>query len=114
MQLETIKVFCDLIHLGSFSKAATTNEISQPTVSRFVHQLEERLGGQLVDRSKRPLQPTELGQAYYEGCKRLLDQYAELEVLLRREQSERSLVVRAVAIYSVGLGDMGHFIERFQ
>lgn len=114
MQLETIKVFCDLISLGSFSKAAETNELSQPTVSRFVHQLEERLGGQLVDRSKRPLQPTVLGKAYYEGCKRLLEQYTELEVSLRQSQSERSLTVRVAAIYSVGLGDMGQFVERFQ
>jgi DNA-binding transcriptional LysR family regulator len=114
MQLETIKVFCDLINLGSFSKAAETNEISQPTVSRFMHQLEERLGGQLIDRSKRPLQPTVLGQAYYEGCKKLLEQYTELEVSLRQAQSERALTVRVAAIYSVGLGDMGQYVERFQ
>jgi DNA-binding transcriptional LysR family regulator len=86
MRLEAIKVFCDLINSGSFSKAAEMNDISQPTVSRFVHQLEEHLGGQLVDRSKRPLQPTALGRAYCEGCKRLLEQYAELEVALRRGQ----------------------------
>ena len=114
MRLEAIKVFCDLINSGSFSKAAETNDISQPTVSRFVHQLEEHLGGQLVDRSKRPLQPTALGRAYYEGCKRLLEQYAELEVALRRGQNERALTVRVAAIYSVGLGDMGHHVERFQ
>ena len=83
-------------------------------MSRFVHQLEERLGGQLVDRSKRPLQPTVLGQAYYEGCKRLLEQYTELEVSLRQAQSERALTVRVAAIYSVGLGDMGQYVERFQ
>src|SRR5687767_4724664 len=114
MQLETIKVFCDLIHLGSFSKAAESNELSQPTVSRFVHQLEERLGGQLVDRSKRPLQPTVLGQAYYEGCKLLLEQYTELELSLRQTHGKRALTVRVAAIYSVGLGDMGLYIERFQ
>jgi DNA-binding transcriptional LysR family regulator len=68
----------------------------------------------LVDRSKRPLQPTALGRAYYEGCKRLLEQYAELEVALRVGQSERTLTVRVAAIYSVGLGDMGHHVERFQ
>lgn len=114
MKLEAIKVFCDLINSASFSKAAEANELSQPTVTRFVHQLEERLGGQLVDRSKRPLQPTALGQAYYEGCKRLLEQYAELEIALRQGQSERALTVRVAAIYSVGLGDMGQYIERFQ
>lgn len=114
MQLETIKVFCDLIHFGSFSRAAESNEISQPTVSRFVHQLEERLGGLLIDRSKRPLQPTLLGQAYYEGCKKILDQYTELEVSLKRAHTERALIVRVAAIYSVGLGDMGQYVERFQ
>ncbi len=114
MQLETIKVFCDLISLGNFSRAAEANEISQPTVSRLVHQLEERLGSQLIDRSRRPLQPTALGQAYYEGCKRLLQQYTELEVSLRQAQHERALTVRVAAIYSVGLGDMGYCVERFQ
>jgi DNA-binding transcriptional LysR family regulator len=114
MRLETMKVFCDLINSGSFSKAADANDLSQPTVSRFVHQLEERLGGQLVDRSKRPLQPTVLGQAYYEGCKRLLEQYTELELSLRQAQGERALTVRVAAIYSVGLGDMGQYVERFQ
>ncbi len=114
MRLETIKVFCDLINSGSFSKAAEANDVSQPTVSRFVHQLEEHLGGQLVDRSKRPLHLTVLGRAYYEGCKRLLQQYTELELSLRRDQGERALTVRVAAIYSVGLSDMGHYVERFQ
>lgn len=114
MELETIKVFCDLVTLGSFSKAAETNEISQPTVSRFVHHLEDRLGCQLIDRSKRPLQLTALGQTYYEGCKRLLEQYNELEVSLRQTQNERALTVRVAAIYSVGLGDMGQCVEHFR
>src|SRR5437763_3322381 len=106
MQLETIKVFCDLISLRNFSKAAEANETSQPTVSRLVHQLEERLGGQLIDRSKRPLQLTELGQEYYDGCKDLLDRYIELEARLRRGNGEMELNVRVAAIYSVGLWDM--------
>ena len=114
MRLEAIKVFCDLISSGSFSKAAEVNELSQPTVSRFVHQLEERLGGPLVDRSTRPPQPTTLGRAYYDGCKRLLERYAELEASLRRSETERTLTVRVAAIYSVGLGDMGQYVERFR
>jgi DNA-binding transcriptional LysR family regulator len=114
MQMETMKIFCDLVSLRSFSRTAEANELSQPTVSRLVHQLEERLGGQLIDRSRRPLQPTAMGQAYYEGCKRLLQQYAELEVSLRQSQSERALTVHVAAIYSVGLGDMGQYVERFQ
>jgi hypothetical protein len=56
---------------------------------------------------------TALGQAYYEGCKRLLQQYTELEVSLRQAQHERALTVRVAAIYSVGLGDMGQYVQRF-
>lgn len=111
--MEALKLFCDLAGMRSISKAAKANAMSQPTASRHVQQLEERLGGDLIDRSKRPLQLTTLGQAYYDGCKRLLDQYLELEASLRAGPAEAALVVRVVAIYSVGLWDMGQYVERF-
>lgn len=114
MQLEALKVFCDLVNFRSFSKAAEANSLSQPTVSRLIHQLEVRLGGQLIDRSKRPLQFTALGQAYYEGCKRLLEQYLELEASLRQSHAQIVRTVRVAAIYSVGLSDMGRYVERFE
>jgi DNA-binding transcriptional LysR family regulator len=113
MQIEALRVFCDIAVHRSFSKAAKANKLSQPAVSRIVHQLEKRLEGTLVDRSKRPLQLTALGQAYYEGCKALLDQYWELEASLKRAHAQRERTVRVAAIYSVGLGDMGHYQERF-
>jgi DNA-binding transcriptional LysR family regulator len=114
MQLEAIKVFCDLATMRSFSKAAAANGISQPTVSRMIQELEARLRGPLIDRSHRPLELTALGQAYYEGCKRLLEQYLELEASLLRAPPELVVPVRVAAIYSVGLGDMGQFVERFE
>jgi DNA-binding transcriptional LysR family regulator len=114
MQLEAIKVFCDLASMRSFSKAAAANGKSQPAVSRIVQELEDRLKGQLIDRSRRPLQLTPLGEAYYEGCKRLLEQYLELEASLLRAPPTLAVTVRVAAIYSVGLGDMGHYVDRFE
>src|SRR3954470_20208707 len=99
MQFEALKMFCDLATFRSFSKAAEANSISQPTVTRLIHQLEARLGGQLIDRSQRPLQLTALGKTYYEGCKRLLEQYAELEASIRRDHFEKAITVRVAAIY---------------
>ena len=113
MQLEALKMFCDLVNLRSFSKTAESNSISQPTVSRLIHQLEVDLGGRLIDRSKRPLQLTAIGKTYYEGCKRLLEQYAELEASIRRDHVGMPITVRVAAIYSVGLWDMGRYITRF-
>ena len=114
MQLEALEMFCELASCRSFSKAAKANRISQPTVSRMIHQLEERLGGLLIDRSKRPLQLTAMGKTYYEGCKRLLEQYAELEAAIRRDHLGMAITVRVAAIYSVGLWDMGRYITRFE
>ena len=114
MQLEALKLFCDLATSRSFSKTAESNSISQPTMSRLIHQLEERLGGQLIDRSKRPLQLTEMGRTYYEGCKRLLEQYAELEASVRQDHAGMAITVRVAAIYSVGLWDMGQYVNRFE
>jgi len=114
MQLESLKVFCDIVTFRSFSEAGKVNNLSQPTVSRLVHNLEAGLGGRLLDRSKRPLQLTPMGQAYYEGCKRLIEQYLELEKSLRRSFAERAINVRVAAIYSVGLWDMGRYVERFE
>jgi DNA-binding transcriptional LysR family regulator len=114
MPLEALKVFCDLVSFRNFSKAAEANGLSQPTVTRMVQELETHLGGQLIDRSKRPLQLTALGRAYYDGCKGLLEQYVELEGSLRRAHEARAATVRVAAIYSVGLGDMGLYVERFQ
>jgi DNA-binding transcriptional LysR family regulator len=114
MQLEAIKVFCDLASMRSFSRAAAANGRSQPAVSRIVHELEKRLRGRLIDRSRRPLQLTPLGEAYYEGCKRILEQYLALEASLLSAAPTLSVTVRVAAIYSVGLGDMGQHVERFE
>jgi DNA-binding transcriptional LysR family regulator len=114
MQFESLKVFCDIARQRSFSQAAVDNGVTQSAVSQTVSLLEKRLGVQLIDRSTRPLQLTALGKLYYEGCKRIWDEYTELEASIRRAQGELATTVQVAAIYSVGLGDMGQLVERFK
>src|SRR5260370_29103428 len=113
MQLETLKVFCDVARQRSFSQAAQANDITQSAASQIVSMLERRLQVQLIDRSTRPLQLTSLGQTYYEGCKTLLAQYLDLEASIKTAPTQITGTVQVAAIYSVGLGDMGHYVERF-
>jgi DNA-binding transcriptional LysR family regulator len=115
MQFEALRVFCDIAHYRSFSQAAAAQQppLTQSAVSQIVHQLEKRLGVQLIDRSTRPLQLTELGQAYYQGCKQLVEQYLALEASVKNGRTQITATVRVAAIYSVGLGDMGQYVERF-
>jgi DNA-binding transcriptional LysR family regulator len=111
--LDALKVFCDVARCQNISHAAVDNHLSQPAVSLIVRQLENRIGVQLFNRLKRPLQLTALGQVYYEGCKRLVDDYADLEASIRSAQGGDGATVHVAAIYSVGLGDMGCYIDRF-
>jgi DNA-binding transcriptional LysR family regulator len=113
MQFESLKIFCDVARQRSFSEAATSNEMSQSAVSQVVHQLERRLGVKLVDRSRRPLQLTREGQVYYDGCKRLVAEYLDVEARTRNLGGERASEVRVAAIYSVGLRDMSQYSQRF-
>lgn len=114
MQLEALKIFCDVVRQRSFSHAAELHDITQSAVSQIVSQLEKRMHVQLIDRSTRPLQLTPLGLTYYEGCKSLLEQYDELEARIQKAQPPVSGTVNVAAIYSVGLGDMGQYVQRFQ
>jgi len=113
MQFEALKVFCDVARFRSFSQAAAANDLTQPAASQIVHQLEKRLGVQLVDRSTRPLQLTPEGQTYYEGCRDLVERYLEIENAIRNKEPEIHTNVQVAAIYSVGLRDMNQYVERF-
>jgi DNA-binding transcriptional LysR family regulator len=117
MQLEALKIFCDVVRLRNFSQAATLRGVTQSAVSQVVSQLEKRMNVQLIDRSTRPLQLTPLGLHYYEGCKALCEQYDELEASIRNAQdraAETTGTVTVAAIYSVGLSDMEQYTRRFQ
>ena len=116
MQLESLKIFCDVIRWASFSRGAAENGVSQSSASQAVHQLELRLGVKLIDRSKRPLIPTPHGRVYYEGCKDLVGRYLEVENRVKALEDDKNVVgtVRVASIYSVGLHHMTRYVERFE
>ncbi len=113
MHFKTLQVFCDVVRLGSFSKAAAQNGLSQSAASQMVHQLEQRLGVQLIDRSKRPFVLTEEGKVYYEETRVLLEKYFALENRIRGLHQALSGRVHVVSIYSVGLHHMNQYIQQF-
>lgn len=113
MYFEALKIFCDVVRLRSFSRAAALNHISQSAASQNVLQLEKSLGVRLLDRSKRPFQLTPEGQIYYEGCRTLVDQYYAVEAEVKSLGDEVAGTVSVAAIYSVGLSDMSTYVREF-
>lgn len=115
MQLRNVEIFCDVASRRSFSKAAQAHNVSQSLASQTVHTLEERLGTLLIDRSKRPLELTRAGELYYDGCRKLLSDYRQLEDRVREvENNKVAGRVRVVAIYSVGLLRMDAYVRRLE
>lgn len=116
MQLETLKIFCDVVRWASFSKGASENGVSQSSASQTVHQLEARLGVKLIDRSKRPLVATPHGRIFYEGCKDLVGRFEEVENRVRALNDAGNVVgtVTVASIYSVGLAHMNRYSQEFE
>jgi len=113
MQLRALRIFCDVVRRRSFSRAADDNGMSQSSASQVVHQLEEQLGVQLLDRSKRPFVLTAEGQRYYDGCRQIVRQYAKLVDEVRTLHDETAGRLNVASIYSVGLAHMSAFMRKF-
>jgi DNA-binding transcriptional LysR family regulator len=114
MHLRTLELFCDVVRHGSFSKAARARNVSQSLASQAVHQLEERLGTQLIDRSMRPFRLTAAGRTYFDGCSEILGQFVALEDRVRDLGHCVAGRLSVVAIYSVGLLEMDTVIQLYR
>jgi DNA-binding transcriptional LysR family regulator len=77
--LECMRVYARVVDAGSFSEAARRLGISKALASKYVGQLEQRLGVCLLNRTTRKLTPTEVGTAYYGCCARIIGEVEELE-----------------------------------
>lgn len=73
------KAFIAVVEAGSFKRAAEHLGVESSSLSRKVAALERRLEVKLLKRSTTSTQPTELGQAYYEGLRRIVDEQGALE-----------------------------------
>jgi len=113
MNLETMKVFCDLVETGSFSKAAEANYISQSAVSQQLAKLEREFSAQLISRGGGLLAATEAGTAFYKGAKEIIRRHERLTGEVRSAASSIRGVLRVGTIYSVGFYLLDPYVRRF-
>lgn len=107
------KLFRDIAHARSLSKAAALNGISQSAATQHIQELEKRLGVQLLDRSTRPLGLTPGGKLYAELCRDILRREEDFTAALDGIKSEAEGTVRVASIYSIGLTEMPRLREDF-
>jgi DNA-binding transcriptional LysR family regulator len=113
VNLDTLELYCDVVRLRSVSRGAAAHGVSQSAASQAIQQLEAELDLFLLDRSQRPLRPTDEGRMFYEACRTLLGGFekARAELSMARQRVEGT--VRVAAIYSVGLHDMSRHMQPF-
>jgi DNA-binding transcriptional LysR family regulator len=78
-RLASMQVFVQVVESGSFAAAARRLDASPATVTHHVQALEDHLGVQLLNRTSRHLNLTEVGRTFYEHSARILAQVEEAE-----------------------------------
>jgi DNA-binding transcriptional LysR family regulator len=98
-----MKVFAAVVEAGSFTRATEVLGMSKAAVSRYVGELEERLGLRLLHRTTRKLSPTTEGDIFYARCRELLDNLDEAEAEITSRSGEATGLLKVNVPVTFGL-----------
>ena len=115
MQIETLKIFCDLVETKNLSRAAERNFVTQSAVSQQVRGLEEKFKRRLLERMRggREVGLTEEGEVFYEESRLVVAAYVHLEERMRTLTGTVSGTVHVATVYSIGLHELPAVVRRF-
>ncbi len=82
-RLDCDRMFVAVMETGSFAAAAQRLGTSSGQASKLVSRLETDLGVRLLNRTTRALSPTEVGQAYFDRLRGILDEFDTLDALVK-------------------------------
>lgn len=77
MDYKQLQYVLKIYELGSFTKAANELYVSQPSLSNYILKIEEELGGDIFNRSTKPITLTYIGEIYVESARRILQIHEE-------------------------------------
>jgi DNA-binding transcriptional LysR family regulator len=113
MQIESLKMFCDLTETKSFTKAAQINDVTQSAVSQTISALERRFKSLLIERSKKNFRLTPEGEVFYEYSKKILQIHDALQSKLQEIEDVISGNIRLATVYSIGLHVLPPCVKKF-
>ncbi len=100
MDLKYIEIFCAVVELKSFSKAARALHLTQPTISIHIKALEDEFKTKLLDRFGRTIAPTQDGEILYRYAKEIVNMKENARLAMERLSGKMSgrLVIGASTI----------------
>lgn len=112
-RLQAMRVFTTVVETGSFARAAEQLHLSATAASRHVAELEKHLGAQLLQRSTRRLNLTEIGTNYYDRCRSILADVEEAEAQAATSESQPRGMLRISLPTSFGIQYIAPAIPEF-
>lgn len=98
---------------GSFVDAAEECKVSQPALSMQIRKLENTLGVSLFDRSRQPIQPTEIGRRIIVQARLVLREAGRVQELIDIAQGEMKGEYRLGALHSIASWILPTVIREF-
>ncbi len=102
-KFQEMRVFAAVVDAGSFVGASDALDMSKPAVSRYVADLETRLGVRLLHRTTRKLSLTEEGEVFHARCVELLGNIEEAESEITSRSGEATGQLKVSVPVSFGL-----------
>lgn len=113
MQIESFRVFRDLVESQSFSKAAQLNQITQSAVSQQIRAMEDKFSALLIERSSKRFALTREGECVYQASKEMLMHFETLRHQLDEMHNVISGNLRLSTVYSIGLHELPPYLKKF-
>ncbi len=116
-RLTEMEAFATVVDQGGFTDAARKLGVSKSAISKHVSSLEARLGARLLNRTTRRVSPTEIGLAYYDRARQVLNDAGEADALVTSMQSAPTGLLRISVATDFGVNHLspvlGEFLEEF-
>ena len=113
MTIIQLEYLLAVAYCGSFSLAAEHCFVTQPSLSMQVKSLEEELGVVLLDRSKKPVIPTEAGEAVLAQAREALKEYNAIREVVSELKGETAGKMRLGVIPTIAPYLLHRFIPDF-
>lgn len=114
MLLQYLTTFCRVINEGSFTRAAESLNLSQPTATKQIQRLEFHFDTSLIDRSQRELTLTPAGEIVYVHAQRVLRTLHKCREAVDALQTPGRGTLNIGAVPTIALYTLANLIERFR
>ncbi|MFJ7936397.1 LysR substrate-binding domain-containing protein [Sporosarcina sp. NPDC096371] len=114
MNIENLKIFCLVVDEGSISQVARLSFVSQPAITRKIHQLEDFYGTLLFDRAEGKLKVTETGRILYHFAKAIVNDFNHSKEVIQQVTGESNIHLTVGASLTIGEYLLPSLLGRFK